>query len=107
MENTKAIVARKLHELRAARDMTRFCEHFPFFYESSVLTAVAPRSSAAPSHSSAVIGSRKAMAGADKTRRRDLTYMRRLALSAGKPMTGMVTGAKGRVVRREMEASKW
>ena len=45
--------------------------------------------------------------GADKSRRRELRYVRRMALLAGKPMMGLVTGAKGRVVRREMEASKW
>lgn len=47
------------------------------------------------------------MAGADKTRRRELAYVKRMANLAGKPMMGLVTGAKGRVVRREMEASKW
>jgi hypothetical protein len=45
--------------------------------------------------------------GFDKSRRRELRYVRRMALLAGKPMMGLVTGAGGRMVRREMEASKW
>ena len=47
------------------------------------------------------------IAGCDRTRRRELAYVRRMATIAGKPMMGLVTNAKGRVVRREMEASKW
>lgn len=47
------------------------------------------------------------MAGSDKTPRRELAYVRRLVGIAGKPMMGLVTGAPGRVVKREMEASKW
>lgn len=45
--------------------------------------------------------------GAGKTPRRELAYVKRMAAIAGKPMMGLVTGAPGRVVRREMEASKW
>ncbi len=47
------------------------------------------------------------MAGANRTRRSELTYARRLARDAGKPMMGLVTGARGRVVRKELEESKW
>ena len=47
------------------------------------------------------------VAAADKSRRRELAYVKRMARIAGKPMMGLVTGAKGKVVRREMEASKW
>lgn len=47
------------------------------------------------------------VAGCDKTRRRELAYVKRLVAIAGKPMMGLMTGAPGKVVRREMEASKW
>ena len=47
------------------------------------------------------------LVGADRTRRRDLAYARRLIFAAGKPIMGLVTGERGRVVRHELEASKW
>jgi uncharacterized protein involved in exopolysaccharide biosynthesis len=47
------------------------------------------------------------LVGADRTRRRDLAYARRLIFAAGKPILGLVTGERGRVVRHELEASKW
>jgi hypothetical protein len=47
------------------------------------------------------------MAGANRTRRRELAYARRLAKEAGKPMLGLVTGAGARVVRKELEESRW
>jgi hypothetical protein len=47
------------------------------------------------------------VAGANRTRRSELTYARRLAKDAGKPVMGLVTGASGRVVRKELEESRW
>jgi hypothetical protein len=47
------------------------------------------------------------LVGADRTRRRELAYVRRLVQGAGKPMMGLVTGARGRVVRKELEESRW
>lgn len=47
------------------------------------------------------------VAGANRTRRSELTYARRLAKDAGKPAMGLVTGARGRVVRKELEESRW
>ena len=47
------------------------------------------------------------LAGANHTRRSELAYARRLAKAAGKPMMGLVTGARGRIVRRELEESRW
>jgi len=47
------------------------------------------------------------MVGANRTRRPELSYARRLAKEAGKKMMGLVTGEKGRVVRRELEESRW
>ncbi len=45
--------------------------------------------------------------GANRTRRSELAYVRRLVKVAGKPMMGLVTGARGRVVRKELEESRW
>ena len=45
--------------------------------------------------------------GANRTRRSELAYVRRLVQAAGKPMMGLVTGARGRVVRKELEESQW
>lgn len=45
--------------------------------------------------------------GADRTRRRELAYVRRLVQGAGKPMMGLVTGARGGIVRKELEESRW
>ena len=47
------------------------------------------------------------LAGANRTRRSELAYVRRLAKAAGKPMLGLVTGARGRTVRKELEESRW
>lgn len=47
------------------------------------------------------------LVGANRTRRSELAYVRRLVQSAGKPMMGLVTGARGRVVRKELEESRW
>jgi hypothetical protein len=45
--------------------------------------------------------------GANRTRRSELSYVRRLVRASGRPMLGLVTGAKSRVVRRELEESRW
>ena len=45
--------------------------------------------------------------GANRTRRSELSYIRRLVKEAGKPMLGLVTGARGRIIRKEMESSRW
>ena len=45
--------------------------------------------------------------GADRTGRRELAYARRLIFASGKPIMGLVTGERGRIVRHELEASKW
>lgn len=47
------------------------------------------------------------VAGANRTRRSELAYARRLARDAGKPVMGLVTGARGKVVRKELEESQW
>ncbi|MBR4190143.1 MAG: hypothetical protein IKQ55_09315 [Kiritimatiellae bacterium] len=47
------------------------------------------------------------LAGTNRTRRSELTYARRLAKAAGKPVMGLVTGARARVVRKELEESRW
>ena len=47
------------------------------------------------------------VAGANRTRRSELAYAKRLAKDAGKPTMGLVTGARGRVVRKELETSQW
>lgn len=47
------------------------------------------------------------MAGANRTRRSEVTYARRLAKAAGKPVMGLVTGARSRVMRKELEESRW
>ena len=44
--------------------------------------------------------------GAESTLRSDLSYARRHALACARPMMGLVVGASGNVVRREMEAGK-
>ncbi len=45
--------------------------------------------------------------GANRTRRSELAYVRRLVKAVGKPMMGLVTGARGRTVRKELEESRW
>lgn len=45
--------------------------------------------------------------GANRTRRSELSYIRRLVKEAGKPMLGLVTGARRRIIRKEMESSRW
>jgi predicted nuclease with TOPRIM domain len=47
------------------------------------------------------------LAGTNRTRRSELTYARRLAKAAGKPLMGLVTGARTRVMRKELEESRW
>lgn len=47
------------------------------------------------------------LAGANRTRRSELSYVRRLVKAAGKPMLGVVTGAPERTVRKELEDSRW
>lgn len=47
------------------------------------------------------------LAGANRTRRSELSYIRRLVKAAEKPMMGLVTGARSRIVRRELEESRW
>jgi hypothetical protein len=47
------------------------------------------------------------LAGANRTRRSELSYVRRLVKAAGKPMLGLVTGARPRTVRKELEDSRW
>ena len=47
------------------------------------------------------------LAGANRTRRAELSYARRLVKAAGKPMLGLVTGARSRTVRKELEESRW
>jgi len=47
------------------------------------------------------------VAGANRTKRKDLAYVLRLAQEAGKPLMGLVTGARGGIVRREQEESQW
>ena len=47
------------------------------------------------------------LVGANRTRRSELAYVRRLVQAAEKPMMGLVTGARGRVVRKELEESRW
>ncbi len=47
------------------------------------------------------------VAGANRSRRSELAYARRLIKAAGKPVMGLVTGARGRTVRKELEESRW
>ncbi len=47
------------------------------------------------------------LAGANRTRRSELAYAKRLAKEAGKPAMGLVTGVRGRVVKKELEESRW
>ena len=47
------------------------------------------------------------VAGANRSRRSELAYARRLVNAAGKPMMGLVTGARNRIVRKELEESRW